>query len=1264
MVILSSKDRKKNVVLVILIVFAITSVTLLIAYGIKYFSKPEDSETITKPNIQEPLSPLNTPKVPLLSESQVSPEPPKDSPILPGLQALPLLPKDPSEPQIPPVPQLFTEPPKDILIPSEAQTPPELPKDPPILSEPQTSPDPPKIPSVISEPELPPQFPKMPPILLGTQVPQVFLDLEKKIFTERGPLELSEEELQGLELLSSLKDDDPFFKDILSSLKDDYPLHKYTPSSLKNDDPILRSKKRCLTIRKLYKDIKIAIDAYENIKKGDIILKLPTLSPEAINSFWNLTAEGVSCFKFIRYKLQESPTESSANDSQTKMLQILDFRLDDFFESKLYSSQFPNFPSFYKILLRPSFILDDLKELLFTFPIAKKYSKHNPSIGSASRVFEIFLFEKFFAIASFELENNPCDLFNLFKADFNLLLMFTCLSESFSNFGNSSIRDEEFLETLRDALTSDKSTWVFRSYSFLKHLMNSFFLPDLSSEIFNQTSFKNEKTYRALLDLIEKFHSNFSILHIDPEYDLPIFIKYWRFSFAKEPDKSFLLSESETNFDSIKSRFLASQRKQQTDNFYLIPIIYWSLNFRLPQNFNMEFLAFLSDPRDIILIMICSHPILCFKEKDHLVKFMYTEKEWFFHKEFFDIFAYTQYSLYNSIPFELIRKELRKEDLNEWHIWNSHLHRIVERLQKINKIFFPGLLKQATSLHRRQLEVQKIRRSYKRKFETLLGNVDLNAKPVVILKPFFQLLEELKEKNIKEYIDYSNCLELQLPDTYKWLVAIANNLIGLISYPNNSHLKISCDSHLSLTSFEELKILYDSSESSTSKKKGIFDLFENMNRIIEMENTRLAPKDIKIPILKSISEDLDKTTHNRITSYKEGLSNVFSYLECSRFLNFTFDLECSHFSSSKLLEKFGVNKEDFLYFFELYFRKFPQVVHGLQKLLDANPLVVEYGKIEISYFLKFNFWSKKTAFFSMVENLCRTQNFPTMLGYWDSFVLNFKDLLNEQCELAEMHPNLKINVFAGINLSAKVIRNDNDRSVLNTINNLFRFLERLVDLHKPKVQIKEMLEKVLLFPLLFRRTEFKSQRLPVYPFETSKLYEDIYSKLREYFSKYFFSQKPTGFDLALFNVFRNVKKHINEKNLPLDPCQVMIIGREKQAKDLFAFDNCVYTIFKELKYFQNPEQNKSSLEEALDCIQYELKELVKDSQQFQGLVISFNAVYDKNLSEHPNLLPLQMQPCLRQLFLSLDEAYYRGEDLMQIINNFVDTQLKPHIPKD
>jgi hypothetical protein len=1081
--------------------------------------------------------------------------------------------------------------------------------------------------------------PKITTMILEPQIPQSLLGLKNKIFIETGPLDLTEEELENMvNLFLNLKDDDPLFQ----------------------------GKEKLLFIQDLSQDLRRAISAYKVINGN--ILNLRDLSPEAIKSFQNLSAIKVSCFQEIRDSLKSvSKSKSEINPKipdlplnenlnsvslparETKGRPIFDYKLDDSFMSVL-STHFPNFSSYYQILSRSSF---NLRELLLAIPKAQKYSEanHPRSRRLAADAFEMMLFEKFFTISSFELQNNPCELFNLFEANFGFLLKFSRIHTLLSRnilYSTTTRTLSRFWDL--DALT-------YSCCSFLKTFMDNYFLLDYFSDMDNSNSLKSTETFKVLFKLIEKFYNKiFSrTLASFPEfsfvrYEFPAFFRYWKFSYLQDNERKDLLSSSsELNFDYLKVRLLASimRRKLSHGEISLVPLIYWTANFRHSQKLNVEFLASLSDARDVVLIMICCHVGLSLFEKEMLAKALYKEKNWFLHHNFFSVFNFIHYFLYNSIPLELFRSE----DLIEWNVWNSHFYQVVRRLQDFNKPIFSNLLKQVVYLGKQQQSIHAVRISFEKELEESFKIVDLSSNLSIAKLPVIGPLERLKSKcHTENGIDYAEALKLKFNDEIPtWIIDMINNYTCFIStftnnYMPSSHFNLS--KNLSLISFQDMQAFQDSVGKS-SPRGGVVDFFTSLNFFIELETSRLPLKKIQPPTSPEI--DLDEKSLKRISP----LATCFT--------NWNFDLECNRLASTTLSNKFGVSREAFVDRFKNYF-------NGIQ--VNGTPpdlVAVEYAKFEVSYSLKNEFWSERHDFVKAIHKLFLPLNINSWVNYWGFLVWECFKLVDVQSDLTRRFPQLKINVFAGVHLKAKFISGESELSAMKAFDNLFRLLERLVD-SKPKDTIgsKEILQRVLFCSFLFCKTEFKEKNRIVSLVHDSNLYGDFYYNLRTSFSNYFYS-KPKDFESSFANLFEKIRRRINYENLSIDPVQAMAFGREIQinaAAD--SISSYFMQVFVQMVPFRNvKEQDRSVLLDSKKNVLEILLNLAKTiPPQNTGLTISFGARYSISLMTRIDFQTHPMEPFFKNFFNRLDVAYKKGLDLEPIINNFVNTELQPLIPTE
>ena len=149
-------------------------------------------------------------------------------------------------------------------------------------------------------------------------------------------------------------------------------------------------------------------------------------------------------------------------------------------------------------------------------------------------------------------------------------------------------------------------------------------------------------------------------------------------------------------------------------------------------------------------------------------------------------------------------------------------------------------------------------------------------------------------------------------------------------------------------------------------------------------------------------------------------------------------------------------------------------------------------------------------------------------------------------------------------MCAKVIEDENKQSVVSTMNNLFRLLERIVDLKSSKKQFEEFLQKAMFIPFLFRPTEFKDPTRDVTFIETGNWYDIFYghkyiNHYRGQYDKYgclygqfkeSYKHEPKTLDSEFVHLFELIKKLIYRREMPLDPAQFMAFGRNMTGKFL------------------------------------------------------------------------------------------------------------------
>jgi hypothetical protein len=351
---------------------------------------------------------------------------------------------------------------------------------------------------------------------------------------------------------------------------------------------------------------------------------------------------------------------------------------------------------------------------------------------------------------------------------------------------------------------------------------------------------------------------------------------------------------------------------------------------------------------------------------------------------------------------------------------------------------------------------------------------------------------------------------------------------------------------------------------------------------------------------------------------------------------------------------------------EQYFR-FPKfyeksVKESYSKNFDQ---ALQYGKIEISFDQKFKFWHNQSSFLLSVQKLYQPQNLTNMFKSWDTFMSDFKTLLNSQNSKAAEYPSIKINFFAKVYLSKKFISNENEHFALKTINGIFRLLERLIDSNTDINEIEKILKKVLILPLLFLQTEKQNRADFHFILDEISRY-DIVSKFQPDFTKYFKSKTPRGFEIAFIYLFEKIKRDIDAKNLPFNPVQVMESGRNWRLTDIgkLLFPPCCEDILKYFESFRNPAtKNRKTLLSSLEGLRSKLLELIKVINPRPGDVqyrnirhyYCFILTTSSILNTHPMLRSIE------KLFRSLDDAIFLGQNPEPIIESFAKSKLLPLI---
>jgi hypothetical protein len=1077
------------------------------------------------------------------------------------------------------------------------------------ISESQTSPSS-KIPKVseilldidISKPDISKsQSSPCPPL-----VPKILLDLENKIFVKTDPLELTQKELEALELLSSFE----------------------------INNPILQYNKNLRITKEIYSELVVANNSYFKIK---LDIDIYTLSPETIKAYQTLIGRNVSCFQKVRKELGD-PFEESFDINfpvpSSQYMPQMDFRLDDRFVSEL-NCKFPNFATRYQILLKPQ---TDLKELLLILCAAEQFTpednlkyRRRPAIAN----FSMNICEKFSSIWFYKLKNDPDILLNLFNEDLTLLLTLSALSPT-PSYGPGILSDIVNNGFLFDSDLNERFRTAQISLIFLMLILEKYFLPDLPFSEHDPMPNGIDESYRAILNLIETLSlkvSSLRLLGASPnagtkkyfDNELPLYIKYWKQSMTRESERLYI--SSQTDFLFLKRRFRTAINSNDPEaNFHLIRIIYWSLNFRFTKKFDIELLASFPDPRDVILIMICSKSWLSLEEKGNLAKLLYIDNNkdgnkddyWYYRKEFFHLFEYIQYILFDSIPLELFRKE----DLGEW-----------------DKVGFSSFARQVMFLQERQSSIHLVRQLFKEQFEKSLKNlenVDSSANLADSLGPFFNLSRQVRERCENEGIDYFEDLKLQTDgELPAWLLDLTNNLLSRFSESFDKFtLNFSFEEQLSLCSHQDIQEFYESIVNSPGKK-GFFGLFNNLDILIEMEEKKCQPfsgenSSVKIP------------------------AKIVPSVE----IPFSFDLECSHFSSSEIQSEFGINRGEFISQLILYFR-YPEAFEQIlkEKFPKNFDQAVKYGKIEIPFLLKFKFWLSQSSFLLSLKELFQPQSLTALFKSWNCFISVFKNLLNSHIARTAEYPPLKINFFAGVRVTKAFVGNENELFALKTINKTLRLLERLIDSDTDIKEVEKILEKVLILSLLFLQPAEEQNRADFFFNLYDGRYKELKAKLEPDFSKHFGSKTLWGFEMGSVKLFEKIKRQIKAESFPFDPVLVMELGQIDQKKSIRSI---LWDIMEDFKSFRDPNmQDREMLLSSLDGFRSKLLDLVGKTESDTGAKYRNIRYFYRSIIES---LSIENSKLLQTFLRSLDDANFLGQDPKPIIENFIETEMRPRIP--
>jgi hypothetical protein len=476
---------------------------------------------------------------------------------------------------------------------------------------------------------------------------------------------------------------------------------------------------------------------------------------------------------------------------------------------------------------------------------------------------------------------------------------------------------------------------------------------------------------------------------------------------------------------------------------------------------------------------------------------------------------------------------------------------------------FSSLARQVVYLQDRQSSIHSIRESYKDQLQTLMGSFDVSANLDDALEPILILLKKMKERCEKDDVEYFKDLKLQKNGNYPiWLLDLINNLISFGSDPFCLiHPDFPFKHQLSSFSHQEIIKFYNSI-SKSPKQKGVFELFNNVSFLIKMEGEK-----------GSVEGNSGDESFTRITP-------------CPDFPLFSFDFKCTHFSPTEIQNKFNLNVEEFVSLLDPHFRekddKDPEYFekHIVGKFPKNSDQALEYGKIEIPYHVKCEFWKGQVQFLSSIPNLFEPHNLSSsFIKSWNNFILKFELLFINHYYADLSYPQLKINFFAGIQVSKKYISNENEQLVLKTINSLFRLIERSIESNANIKDIRNVLKKTLILPLLFSQTKFKKQSLVDFLFRiddnsyyTTNAYYTKYNKSPLGFSKCFESKNCHEFEVNFAKVFEKVKRFSNAENLPFDPVLAIEFDRKQEISSINShFDSpCLDELTQHIQLFRNP----------------------------------------------------------------------------------------------
>ena len=601
--------------------------------------------------------------------------------------------------------------------------------------------------------------------------------------------------------------------------------------------------------------------------------------------------------------------------------------------------------------------------------------------------------------------------------------------------------------------------------------------------------------------------------------DMHCFFKFWKFSLAIPIERSDFSFKSKSFFVNLKDQFLTSLRVNDANaKTLLVPLIYWCLNFTHPRNFDIKFFSQffsspadpnLSDPRDIILIILCSRSIFSLESRFAFAKNLYSNSKWFLSAESFEFFEYVRFFFFDRIPSNLFRKS----DSSDWDDWHNHFKTVIDNLACFNSHAFESLSRQVLCLKDRDVGIHETTLSFKQRIEDTAINI---CRPIASegdLAPVFTIFEELLERNTKDQRDYSP--DLSLPGDV-WLFDLLNGLGRYISDCLDSNLSevLSYDTAkrviCSLASKEMSELR--TSVTNSRKKKGIFKFFGTFDGLIQTTFRDLPP------LVERQEDSGENVLLNDVTERVNFRKSFLDWLHC-------------------------IEYDDWAY--SIKYKK------------DDDKVLFDF---------KYDFWSGPKFHIVRFLRLFRSQTYFKLLHSWIDFLKEIPSIIKYQEEVELKYPRLKINLFSGVTMYAKVIEDRNMQSVVSTMDSFFRLMERFVDLKSSKERIGEFLQRAMFIPFLFHPSEFKDPTRDVTFTETIDWYDifygqDYFNYCRGLYSKYeslcdhfkesYKPEPPKTLDSEFVHLFELIKKLIYRREIPLDPAQFMAFGRNITSELLF-----------------------------------------------------------------------------------------------------------------